>query len=59
MICNSKVFKEERKKVKVDANMLIPILLKKLYMDEEGINSVTYANAMKEVKRYDEFTVSK
>lgn len=59
MICNSKVFKEERKKVKVDANMLIPILLKKLYMDGERINSVTYANAMKEVKRYDEFTVSK
>lgn len=59
MICNSKAFKEERKKVKVDANMLIPILLKKLYMDGEGINSVTYANAMKEVSHYDEYAVSK
>lgn len=59
MIYNSKVFREEKKKVKLDGNVLIPILLKKLYRDEIGINSATYANAMKEVRHYDEYAVSK
>ena len=51
MITSGKAFKDANKpKVKLDEDLLIPILMKRM-MEDEVINCSTYLNVQKETKK--------